>query len=89
MQAGPWYREGSWLTDRARRVVPGTRAHPSPYHPLQPLQGFRGPLRCTGMGSSRGAGRLGTPRYTHPYTHPYTRPWPYTAPHALVGAVYV
>ena len=54
----------------------------APYHPLKALWAFRGPLRCTGLGTSLRACWLGTPRYTHPYTHPGYPPGPHTTPSA-------
>ena len=71
---GSWYREGHWWTDRARRVVPGadppTVVFRPPDHPLRPLQGLRGPLRCLEDSlRSRWATRAG-PRITHPVYPP-------------------
>ena len=79
------------MTDRARRVVPRTRPAAehqvipgTQTHPLQPLQGFRGPLRWSGhLLAAKRAGWVypgitlpGThpvypPRYTHPGTPPF------------------
>ena len=86
---GPRYRE-AWL---ARLTGPagwylGAVPPPSPVrpgpppHPLQPLWGFRGPLRWVAHGSSSssvaGCTGIALPiptRYTHPvYTHPVPYP---------------
>ena len=51
-----------------------------PDHPLQPLQGFRGPLRC--QDTSPRAACWVVPGIAPPVPHPYTRPGPYPVPAA-------
>ena len=73
---------GSLQGDRARRV--GTRSRPAagtsvqaPYHPLQPLQGFRGPpsaVRDLPSSSSVVGGYYPSP--THPCSHTACGPVP-------------
>ena len=46
-----------WVQGRPRAAGP---PH-AQYHPLQALRAFRGPLRCTGLGTSLAACWLGTP----------------------------
>ena len=66
-------------TDRARRVGAGVtvpRGRCSRYHPLQPLQAFRGPLRCICLRLAVVGPRCWTPvlptRSTHPVYPPGT-----------------
>ena len=77
-------------TGRGHRVAPtgprrgGPRSRPRrrpryvrpPDHPLQPLWGFRGPLRCLGVSSSSVLGGWVLPRYSPPSTHPVYPPSP-------------
>ena len=87
---------GGWDWDRPRRRTPGDASSP-PDHPLQPLQGLRGPLRCLGT-PPRAAGwvpGITPPAPTpvpipHPYTLPLTPPYPHTTTvhHTLTACTY-
>ena len=58
----------------------------TPDHPLQPLQGFRGPLRCLGCSlSGLGPGWV-VPGIAPPVPTRYTRPrYPYWPPDLATG----
>ena len=78
------YREGPCRgTDRALGHPGWYRAREGVFrpqdHPLRPLQGLRGPLRCPGTSLKRAVAGWVVPRYSPPGTHPVYPPGMYPA----------